>query len=186
MFQAWVRVVFFPLPIYLCDLQGQSQKTSLVSLSWNYNCADQWNSWRQSLSTSTQEASPKVPAQLAGTWDSSGPGAQSYIISRSKVSWLNFPVAIDFYIDQTYKFTHAISVCLSEAGVCFVANHHWMFLRPQFCTVLEKELYHLVCHFLLHRTCWLLYSICWPRISRNLEISGIIEYPMLEGTHRNT
>lgn len=141
-----------------CDLQGQSQRTSLFSLSWNYNNANQTRMkflkcrlgrvWAHQLRKPVQKSLPnwqKHEILLALVPEvTSCPEARSAGVTKEIDFWLSFPVAINFSINQTCKFTQAISVCFSEAGVCCVAKQHWTFLRPQFCTVLKKELYNLV------------------------------------------
>lgn len=139
--------------IHLCDLQGQSQRTSLVSFYWNGNNADKTRmkflkcslgrDWSHELRKPVQKSLPSWQEHgilLALVPEvSSCPEARSAGATKEIYLWLSFPVAIDFYKNQTYKFTHAISVCFSEAGVCFVANQNWPLLRSKFCTVLEES-----------------------------------------------
>lgn len=122
--------------IYLGELQGQSQKTSLVSLSWDYNNADQTrmkflkNSlgrvWAHQLRKPVQKSLPnwQEPEILLALVPevTSCPEARSAGVTKEIYLWLSFPVAAEFYINQTCKFTHAISIGFSEAGVCFVAE----------------------------------------------------------------
>lgn len=77
--------------VQLFDLQGQNQKTSLVSLSCNDGVKKKNQNeipeveFRQSLGTQTQEASPKVPAQMASTLDSPGPGCLKLLHVQKQV-----------------------------------------------------------------------------------------------------
>lgn len=139
--------------IYLGELQGQSQKTSLVSLSWDYNNADQTrmkflkNSlgrvWAHQLRKPVQKSLPnwQEPEILLALVPevTSCPEARSAGVTKEIYLWLSFLVAAEFYINQTFKFTHAISIGFSEAGVCFCGGTSTKLFWDSFARYLRRN-----------------------------------------------